>query len=545
MIAKGNIVIKAVDGLKIDIKDVNQQSVSQTIDSMVKADPQLAWLKEAEARGDVDWRLVKEIHESFKYNNSGLGPASQMIIAIVMAAVVGPAALTALSGMGTFWAATFAAVATGAATNATTSFINNGGNLGAVFADVTSSDALQGYVISGLTAGLMSEYLTKLTGVKFDANGKYAGTSLATWEGVSKFAGSQILQGGTSALITKVVGGDADIGDLLQTALFNTVAAFSFNLVGDLTQGVVDDGSATKVIIHAAVGGFLSEMTGGDFATGALAAGANEALVVELDKKVGGNKDLLSMASQIVGVLAASAIGNADADTLKTGAWIAENATKYNYDLHMPPGLTGYAQASTSMVEYMALHGATAEEIAQAQLALNQGQGFEGVQPANEFVKAWGAFMAGEISGLAFVGLIGKAGLWFAKTELGVSTKPGEAFFWSGRTGDVGGADIAQQIAMQQGGTTLEALIAQRGIQMPAWDASNPTVVQAWQNISAEYASGVSGTVRAVIGQNLRPGNVWETAELPALLKNPKVDKIVTIDPVTRLEKTIFVRGDL
>ena len=104
MIAKGNIVIKAVDGLKIDIKDVNQQSVSQTIDAMVKADPQLAWLKDAEARGDVDWRLVKEIHESFKYENSGLGPASQMIIAIVMAAVVGPAALTAFSGMGTFWA---------------------------------------------------------------------------------------------------------------------------------------------------------------------------------------------------------------------------------------------------------------------------------------------------------------------------------------------------------------------------------------------------------------------------------------------------------
>ncbi|WP_420220187.1 hemagglutinin repeat-containing protein [Pseudomonas moraviensis] len=84
MIAKGNIVIKAVDGLKIDIKDVNQQSVSQTIDAMIKADPQLAWLKEAEARGDVDWRLVKEIHESFKYENSGVGPAAQIAIAIMM-----------------------------------------------------------------------------------------------------------------------------------------------------------------------------------------------------------------------------------------------------------------------------------------------------------------------------------------------------------------------------------------------------------------------------------------------------------------------------
>nr|WP_305955852.1 DUF637 domain-containing protein [Pseudomonas sp. DTU12.3] len=237
MIAKGSIIIKAVDGLKIDIKDVNQESVSQTIDTMVKADPQLAWLKDAEARGDVDWRRVKEIHESFKYENSGLGPASQMIIAIVMAAVVGPAALTALSGMGTFWAAGLAAVASGAATNATVSFINNGGDLGAVFADVTSTDALKNYVVSGLSAGLSAEYLNKLTGISYDAKGKLVGPSLATWEGVSKFAGSQVLQGGTSGLINKAAGGDASVSDILKTALFNTVAAYSFNLVGRSHEG--------------------------------------------------------------------------------------------------------------------------------------------------------------------------------------------------------------------------------------------------------------------------------------------------------------------
>jgi hypothetical protein len=78
---------------------------------------------------------------------------------------------------------------------------------------------------------------------------------------------------------------------------------------------------------------------------------------------------------------------------------------------------------------------------------------------------------------------------------------------------------------------------------MPAWDATNPAVVKAWQDISAEYASGVSGTVRAVIGQSLRPGNVWETSELPALMKNANVDKIITIDPVTMVEKVIYVRG--
>ncbi|WP_460161004.1 two-partner secretion domain-containing protein [Pseudomonas sp. S2_B10] len=336
MIAKGNIVLKAVDGLKIDIKDVSQESVSQTIDAMVKADPQLAWLKDAEARGDVDWRRVKEIHESFKYSNSGLGPASQMIIAIVMAAFVGPAAFASLSAsMGTAWAAGLAAVATGAATNATTSFINNGGNLGAVFADVTSSDALKGYVISGVTAGLMAEYLNQLTGMKYDPNtGKLLGPSLATWEGVGRFAGSQIIQGGTSALITKAVGGDASAGDVLKTALFNTVAAFSFNMVGDLTQGVLDDGSAGKIIIHAAVGGLLSEMTGGDFATGALAAGANEALVGEMNKWFKGNPELLLMGSQIVGVLSATALGNTDQESLENASWVANNATQYNFLNH-------------------------------------------------------------------------------------------------------------------------------------------------------------------------------------------------------------------
>ncbi|GGB22149.1 hypothetical protein [Agarivorans gilvus] len=56
-------------------------------------------------------------------------------------------------------------------------------------------------------------------------------------------------------------------------------------------------------------------------------------------------------------------------------------------------------------------------------------------------------------------------------------------------------------------------------------------------------ATGAKGTVRAVIGQNLRQGNVWETAELPALMNHPNVDRIVTIDPVTKIETEIFVRG--
>ena len=84
LIANGQTVINAVNGLHIDIKQIDQNTISQTIDAMVQADPSLAWLKDAEARGDVNWPQVKESHDSFKYNNSGLGVGAQPAIAILV-----------------------------------------------------------------------------------------------------------------------------------------------------------------------------------------------------------------------------------------------------------------------------------------------------------------------------------------------------------------------------------------------------------------------------------------------------------------------------
>ncbi|RCM31317.1 p120 [Pseudomonas aeruginosa] len=364
LVAQGNLAIKAVEGLKIDLKHIDQKTVSQTIDAMVQADPQLAWLKQMEQRGDVDWRRVQELHDSWKYSNSGLGVGAQLAIAIVVTYFTAGAASGAIAtaGAGTSMAgATAAATATtsagwlnaagtaalsGVASNGAISTINNRGNLGDVVKDVTSSDALRGYVVAGTTAGLTAGVYDKWTSTQTGTSTALPNTGavapaagLGTWQGVGQFTSNQLLQNGTSVLLDRALGGKGSLGDALQNSLANAFAAYGFKLIGDTTHGVLDDGSLGKIGLHALMGGLAAEAAGGDFRTGALAAGVNEALVDSLAKQyaslpIDDKKGLLTMSSQLIGMLAASTQGDADAKSLQTGAWVAGNATQNNYIEH-------------------------------------------------------------------------------------------------------------------------------------------------------------------------------------------------------------------
>ncbi|AHF66884.1 two-partner secretion domain-containing protein [Pseudomonas cichorii] len=314
LVAQGDIVIKAVDGLRIDVKQVNQESVSQSIDAMVQADPQLAWLKEAEKRGDVDWRQVKEIHESFKYNNSGLGPAAQIAIAILMSFVMGPAGFGLMGATG--------AVASSVATTTVTSAINNKGDLGAILKDVTSSNSIKGYALAGMTAGLVPAI--DPTNLGFNLSSVSAVTQKVVVE---------------SALKTAIMGGSFkdNLAGSAVSAGISIAGAVAANEIGDYAL-INDSGKLTKVAMHAALGGLMAEAMGGDFRTGALAAGANEALVGLLAEKFlpagldknstaykAGVSQLLT-ASQLIGVLTGIVTGG-DASAASA---VAANGTLYN-----------------------------------------------------------------------------------------------------------------------------------------------------------------------------------------------------------------------
>lgn len=123
-----------------------------------------------------------------------------------------------------------------------------------------------------------------------------------------------------------------------------------------------------------------------------------------------------------------------------------------------------------------------------------------------------------------------------------LKTQPDTAFFWSGRTDGIGGAENAANIAKSRGGVTLESTIEIQNIVMPEWDFNNPSTMEAWDLASGAYAEQVSGEIRAVIGSELRPGNIWENVELPRLKNNPNVTKITTIDLKTGVENVVFER---
>ncbi|MFZ6050156.1 toxin C-terminal domain-containing protein [Pseudomonas sp. CR3202] len=305
LIAQGEIAIHAVDGLKVDLKHIDQQTVSQTIDAMVQADPNLAWIKELEQRGDVDWQRVKEVHDSFKYSHSGLGAGAQLAIAILVTYLTwGAGASLSGAAAGSVEAGVANSVVNAVAVNTVVSTINNKGNLGAAAKDITSSDSLKNYVAAGVSGGVAGGG----TGLEIAVN-----SAMKTLVNGGKFKDNL-----TQAVI-----------DLAANALTGAI----YKKVGD---SLVGTGIPTKVAVHAIVGGLIAEAAGGDFRTGALAAGANEALIDSFGKELfpgEAHERVLAMTSQLIGITVAAAAGGDEKAQEKAG-WVAQQATVFNYLKH-------------------------------------------------------------------------------------------------------------------------------------------------------------------------------------------------------------------
>ncbi|OPE32100.1 hemagglutinin, partial [Pseudomonas aeruginosa] len=140
---------------------------------------------------------------------------------------------------------------------------------------------------------------------------------------------------------SQALGQGGSLNEALKSALYNSFAAAGFNFVGDIGQEYsLKPGDPSMVTMHALMGGLAAQVSGGDFATGAAAAGANEALVAKLDQAFKSlspeNREaMVTMGSQLVGVLA-TAVRDPDATgkALESAAWVAKNSTQYNFLNH-------------------------------------------------------------------------------------------------------------------------------------------------------------------------------------------------------------------
>ena len=57
-----------------------------------------------------------------------------------------------------------------------------------------------------------------------------------------------------------------------------------------------------------------------------------------------------------------------------------------------------------------------------------------------------------------------------------METEPDKAFFWSGQSDGVHAEDVAQELAHEADGTTLEMRLEETYIPLPPWDKNIPWI---------------------------------------------------------------------
>ncbi|KPW44110.1 putative Filamentous hemagglutinin, intein-containing, partial [Pseudomonas syringae pv. antirrhini] len=114
--------------------------------------------------------------------------------------------------------------------------------------------------------------------------------------------------------------------------------------------------------MHALMGGAVSSATGGDFTTGAVAAGASQAMAGTLNEVFKNNPEYRQAAAQIVGLTAAGLAGG----DVEKAAWVSAMADQYNRQLH-PNEIPLLEKQSSSLAQEANISTAEAEKrLAQA-----------------------------------------------------------------------------------------------------------------------------------------------------------------------------------
>ncbi|MCB1837608.1 MAG: hemagglutinin repeat-containing protein, partial [Alcanivoracaceae bacterium] len=77
----GNLVIKAADGISVDIEKIDGKTGPALVDALVTRNPEMAWLKDLADQGEIDWNEVEAVHERWSEEQESLGAGASAFIA--------------------------------------------------------------------------------------------------------------------------------------------------------------------------------------------------------------------------------------------------------------------------------------------------------------------------------------------------------------------------------------------------------------------------------------------------------------------------------
>ena len=366
MTANGNIAIVTAGGVIIDYKDTG--NLGESIDQLSQA-PGLAWMKQVQARGDVQWNAIEELHKSWDYRSQGISPVGAAMISLAVGwATAGMGAdlagliaegSTAASGMATggtlitssgtltvangYTVAALNAGFTSLASQAATAIVGNGGDLGAALKQLGSMDTIKALATSMVTAGLI-EGLGVQDGLTTPTTG-LEGSALKMTDFANKLKVG-IAQASISTTVDSVING-APLGDNLKNGLVNAVVSVAgaevANIIGQhaALAGADPTNSAAAVkaaqlASHAVLGCGMASATGGDCQSGAMGAVVGELAAEFVDQGMldgagaaGTSADAqrtTMLAGQVAAVLAADAAGlDHESASMTAGNAIANN----------------------------------------------------------------------------------------------------------------------------------------------------------------------------------------------------------------------------
>ncbi|SCX74101.1 filamentous hemagglutinin N-terminal domain-containing protein [Variovorax sp. EL159] len=332
--------------------------------------PGMAWIGQLQndpsLASKVDWQRVKEVHEQWDNTYVTLGPASKVIVALVVTVATGGTGLTATSGTtGTAVAGTGAATSSlgqvlanslgissmgtvmeaglvSMISTASVSLVENDGNIGKVLKELGSSASIKSILSGMLTAGAIQGVGTLLPeGV--------ANASIAAGSSPTQLLGRYVSQAVAGAVVNNAVYGGS-LGDSLEAAIktgfINTGAALAAGQIGALMPSLSDSptlnafaANVAHAIAGCVAGAARAGVSGGSGSDGC-SAGALGAVVGHLVAGAFNPNNDQSLATQtiaianLMGGIAGAVVGNPDGSGASIGAQAGGNAAENNYLSH-------------------------------------------------------------------------------------------------------------------------------------------------------------------------------------------------------------------